>query len=65
MVPYKPGLTIPNTNANICVGCGACEHICPVRPHRAVYVDGNPIHLKAEKPKIEEVDYEELEEFPF
>ena len=65
MVPYKEGLTIPNTNTNICVGCGACEHICPVRPHRAIFVDGNPIHLKAKKPEIEEVDYEELEEFPF
>ncbi|MBN1186027.1 MAG: 4Fe-4S binding protein [Bacteroidales bacterium] len=65
MVPYKEGLTIPNTNPSICVGCGACEHICPVRPHRAIFVDGNSVHLKAEKPKIEEVDYEELEEFPF
>jgi len=48
MIPYKDGLTIPSINANICVGCGGCEFICPVRPHRAIFVEGNAIHQKAE-----------------
>src|SRR5690606_11950437 len=26
MVPYKDDLTIPETNPDICVGCGACEY---------------------------------------
>ena len=65
MVPYKEKLNIPKVDNSICVGCGACEHACPVRPHRAIYVDGNPIHKIAEKPKEEKLEQKELEEFPF
>ena len=61
MVPYKNGLTIPKVNPDICVGCGGCESICPVRPFRAIYVEGNAEqHDRAEfeekKPEITEVD---------
>jgi len=66
MVPYKEKLTIPEVNNNICVGCGACEYACPTDP-KSIYVEGNQLHLVAEKPKelkIEEkIDYKE--EFPF
>jgi len=66
MIPYKEKLTIPEINNKICVGCGACEYACPTDP-KSIYIDGNPIHLVAEKPeeiKIEEeIDYKE--EFPF
>ncbi len=56
MVPYEgyEGLTIPHTNPQICVGCGGCEYICPVRPHRAIFVEGNKEHLKREAFKEEE-----------
>ncbi|MDR1341498.1 MAG: 4Fe-4S dicluster domain-containing protein, partial [Prevotellaceae bacterium] len=40
MVPYKDSLTIPQINVEICVGCGGCEFICPVRPFRAIHVEG-------------------------
>jgi formate hydrogenlyase subunit 6/NADH:ubiquinone oxidoreductase subunit I len=40
MVPYKDGLTIPKVTPELCVGCGGCEYICPVRPQRAVIVNG-------------------------
>ena len=39
MVPYHNGLTIPSIDPAICVGCGACESICPVRP-LAIFVEG-------------------------
>jgi ferredoxin len=68
MVPYEDsGLFIPEVNEDICVGCGACEYPCPVRPYKAIYVEGNPEHLIAEKPVIEEIEDMDLgeEEFPF
>ncbi|MBE6385280.1 MAG: 4Fe-4S dicluster domain-containing protein [Lentisphaerae bacterium] len=40
MVPYKNGLTIPKVTPELCVGCGGCEYICPVRPQQAVIVNG-------------------------
>jgi ferredoxin len=66
MVPYKEKLTIPEVNNKICVGCGACEYACPTDP-KSIYVEGNPVHLVAEKPKEikveEKIDYKE--QFPF
>jgi Polyferredoxin len=52
MVPYKGGLTIPNVDTAICVGCGGCEYVCPARPYRAVHIEGDAIQQKA-KPFVE------------
>ena len=65
MVPYKGTLTIPNINPNICIGCGGCESICPVRPNRAIAVRANAVHQTAEKPKEEEVREVNLDNFGF
>lgn len=65
MVPYKPGLTIPETQIDICIGCGACEFACPVKPHTSIFVDGNEVHRIAKKPKEEALEVETQEEFPF
>ncbi|MDR1810697.1 MAG: 4Fe-4S dicluster domain-containing protein [Prevotella sp.] len=54
MVPYKNGLSIPHTDPDICIGCGGCEFICPVRPHTAIHVEGNPVHLTAKAFEEEE-----------
>ena len=65
MVPYKGGLTIPEVNTDICVGCGACEYACPVTPFKAIIVDGHTVHQAAQKPKEEALEEKPLEEFPF
>jgi len=71
MVPYpnpvNKRLKIPEMKPEYCIACGGCEHACPTKPYKAIYVDGNPVHKFAKKPvvkKIEEkVDYKE--DFPF
>jgi ferredoxin-type protein NapF len=51
MVPYLGDLLIPKVDEKICVGCGACEYACPVKPDKSIYVEANPYHRKALKPK--------------
>lgn len=35
---------IPAINAARCIGCGACENLCPARPFSAIYVEGHEVH---------------------
>lgn len=35
---------IPSINTERCIGCGACENLCPARPFSAIYVEGNDRH---------------------
>jgi len=43
MVDWQDGLTIPKVNHKLCIGCGACEHVCPAEPDKAIVVSGkNP-----------------------
>ena len=67
MVPYEENLVIPEVNEDTCTGCGACEYACPTVPYKAIYIDGIPVHLAAQKPEIEEIDTEidYEEDFPF
>lgn len=37
-------LKIPVINAERCIGCGACENLCPARPFSAIYVEGHEKH---------------------
>lgn len=65
MVPYKDGLTIPQVNKEICVGCGGCEYVCPARPFRAIYIEGNPVQKEALPFKESEKHNEEIDDFGF
>ena len=47
MVPWKHGLTIPKVEPDLCVGCGACEFICPATPHKAIIVKALTTHANA------------------
>ena len=37
-------LQIPVINTERCIGCGACENLCPSRPLSAIYVEGHEVH---------------------
>jgi ferredoxin len=66
MVPYKNGLLIPEVDPSICIGCGACEHACPLDPpYKAIYVNGNALQQRAEKPDFGEQQLVPDEGFPF
>lgn len=65
MVPYRDGLTIPHTDPDICVGCGGCEYVCPAVPHKAIYVEGEEIHLQAKPFEDTEAHEEEIDGFGF
>lgn len=65
MVPFEGNLLIPEVNDEICIGCGHCEYACPMTPYKAIYVDGNAVHLAAKKPENKKSDIETPMEFPF
>lgn len=48
MVPSDPdnedSAYVPAVNEARCIGCGACEYLCPARPHSAIYVEGHEVH---------------------
>ena len=35
---------VPAVNEARCIGCGACENLCPARPLPAIYVEGHEVH---------------------
>ena len=37
-------LKIPVVDTERCIGCGACEYVCPARPFSAIYVEGHENH---------------------
>ncbi len=36
-------LMIPTVNEERCIGCGACENLCPARPFTAIHVEGHEV----------------------
>lgn len=48
MVPSDPNddesPMVPAVDRAKCIGCGACEYVCPARPFGAIYVEGHEVH---------------------
>ena len=48
MLPSNPddelSPLVPTVNEHRCIGCGACEYVCPVRPVSAIHVEGHEVH---------------------
>lgn len=48
MIPSEPSNPdspqIPAVDTEHCIGCGACENLCPARPFSAIYVEGHERH---------------------
>ena len=48
MVPLNPddelSPMVPAVDRSRCIGCGACEYVCPARPFSAIYVEGHERH---------------------
>ena len=51
MVPSDPddeeSAYVPAVNESMCIGCGACENLCPARPFSAIYVEGHEVHRES------------------
>ena len=45
MVESSDGYMVPAVNTEICIGCGACENLCPSRPVSAITVNGRHDHI--------------------
>lgn len=49
MVPKDPSdrnsRKIPTVLEEKCIGCGACEYLCPSRPFSAIHIEGHKTHI--------------------
>ena len=58
---------VPKVNEALCIGCGACQNICPIRPEAAIVVRGVERQVRVEPPKAAapEKRLQAEEDFPF
>ncbi|MGN0233744.1 MAG: 4Fe-4S binding protein [Bacteroidaceae bacterium] len=43
-IPREKALLIPVVDEEKCIGCGACENLCPSNPVSAICVEGHEVH---------------------
>lgn len=48
-IPFRDNLRLPQVKEELCIGCGACEFACPVRPVRAITIATRTEHTRAQK----------------
>ncbi|MDR3351199.1 MAG: 4Fe-4S binding protein [Prevotellaceae bacterium] len=65
MVPYRDGLLVPEVDTSLCIGCGGCEYICPGRPGKAIFIQGNAEHQIAQLPQREQQEEKNVTDFGF
>jgi ferredoxin len=53
MVARQDGIPEPVFDPAICIGCGACHHVCPVPGKRAISVAGLAVHGTALEPAVD------------
>ena len=64
MVDYVNGLRIPQVTAELCIGCGGCQYICPARP-KAIVVHANIDQKVARSIPKEKMGAHKVEGFGF
>ena len=42
--PKQEKIKVPSVDTERCIGCGACEYVCPVRPISAIHIVGHEVH---------------------
>jgi formate hydrogenlyase subunit 6/NADH:ubiquinone oxidoreductase subunit I len=66
MVPYGDSpLYIPSVDVSFCIGCGACEYICPAVPLKAMIVHALPVQGTAQAPTLDKQEKIEVDDFGF
>ncbi len=65
MIHYKGHLTIPDIDPSICIGCGGCEYICPVRPDRAITIASTILQKPTKAPINEYKEDIKIDDFGF
>ncbi len=66
MVSYKgTALMIPHINKKECIGCGACQYICPATPIKAMKVVALQEHQEITPRKEQKEEKKEIESFGF
>jgi len=61
----EDGLRFPTVNPDICIGCGACEYICPARPDKAMKVMPLAVHGESLPPVTQKQKQVEVDDFGF